>query len=59
MEWLIPYKLDTDAPDGGGPSLQAPRAPEPGPHAARHRNAWTRVRALFFSIPMRVPCSRS
>lgn len=59
MEWLIPYKLDTDAPDGGRPSLQAPRALEPGPHVARHRNAWTRVRALFFPTPMRVPCSRS
>jgi hypothetical protein len=59
MEWLIPYKLDTDAPDGGRPSLQAPCAPEPVPHAARHRSAWTRVRALFFPRQMHVPCSRS
>ncbi|WP_395346554.1 hypothetical protein [Variovorax sp. UC122_21] len=57
MEWLIPYKLDTDAPDGGRPSLQAPRAPEPV--ATQRRDAWARMRALFFSTPMRAPCSRS
>ena len=59
MEWLIPYKLDTDAPDGGRPSIQALSAPEKRPDAARHRSAWTRVRALFFPTPMRAPCSRS
>jgi len=57
MEWLIPYKLDTDAPDGGRPSFQAPRAPEPV--AAQRRTAWMRLRALFLPTPMRPPCSRS
>ena len=57
MEWLIPYKLDTDAPDGGRPSLEAPRAPEPV--AAQCRTAWTRVRALFLPRPTYAPCNRS
>lgn len=57
MEWLIPYKLDTDAPDGGRPSLEVPRAPEPV--AARHRDTWAHVRALFLPTPTRAPCSRS
>ncbi|MCT8176484.1 hypothetical protein [Variovorax sp. CY25R-8] len=57
MEWLIPYKLDTDAPDGGRPSLEVPRAPEPV--AARHRDTWAHVRALFLPTPTCAPCSRS
>ena len=59
MEWLIPYELDTDAPDGGRPSLEAPRVPERQPHAALHRDAWTRVRALLSPFPRHTPCSRS
>jgi len=57
MEWLIPYKLDTDAPDGSRPSLEVPRAPEPV--AAQRRTAWAHVRALFLPTPTRAPCSRS
>jgi hypothetical protein len=59
MEWLIPYKLDTDTPDGGRPSIQAPSAPEKRRDAARHRDTWAPVRALFSPRPMRAPCSRS